>query len=277
VARFLRERSPQVKIVGVDIRGSLLYDTWKEGRMPTEPILKTYKIEGIGEDFIPSTLDLSLADEVVQVDDRESFLTARRLVREEGIFGGGSCGSAVAGLLKSRIVRDLKPDQTAVVLLPDTGSRYLSKFFDDNWMRENDFLPDDRSHVRVDEILRRKLGQELIKVTQQARMTDVVQLMKTHDVSQIPVVDGDGQLTGIVSEVDLLEHLVHSTHVHDPEETIAPMINPNVVSVTPDERLESVLSAFERGKQITVVEAGRPVGILTKIDVIDYLTGLKQE
>ena len=100
-ARYLKERNPNLKVVGVDIVGSLLYDTWKLGHVPTEPFMKTYKIEGIGEDFIPSTLDLSLIDEVVQVDDRESFLMARRLVREEGIFSGGSSGSAVAGLLKS--------------------------------------------------------------------------------------------------------------------------------------------------------------------------------
>lgn len=272
-ARYLKEKNPNVKVVGVDIMGSLLYDTWKLGRMPEDPYLKTYQIEGIGEDFVPSTLDLSLIDEVTQVDDRESFLMARQLVRDEGMFCGGSAGSAVAGLLKSKIVRGLKPDQIAVVLLPDSGSRYLSKFYDDNWMRENNFLPDDRSQIRVIDVLRKRMGRELIKVTPHARMTDVVNLMKSHEISQVPVVGDDGRLLGIVTEVDLLDHLINAKHVHDPEETIASMINPNAISVGPESSLESVLSVFERGRVILVVEDERPIGIITKIDVIDYLAG----
>lgn len=272
-ARYLKEKNPNVKVVGVDIMGSLLYDTWKLGRMPEDPYLKTYQIEGIGEDFVPSTLDLSLIDEVTRVDDRESFLMARQLVRDEGLFCGGSAGSAVAGLLKSKIVRGLKPDQIAVVLLPDSGSRYQSKFYDDNWMRENNFLPDDRSQIRVIDVLRKRMGRELIKVTPHARMTDVVNLMKSHEISQVPVVGDDGRLLGIVTEVDLLDHLINAKHVHDPEETIASMINPNAISVGPESSLESVLSVFERGRVILVVEDERPIGIITKIDVIDYLAG----
>ena len=273
-ARYLKSQNPRVKVVGVDIKGSLLYETWKQGRVPKDPYLKTYKIEGIGEDFVPSTLDLKLVDEVVQVDDRESFLMARQLVREEGIFSGGSAGSALAGLLHSKLVRALKPGQIAVVLLPDSGSRYLTKFYDDNWMRENNFLPDEKAQFQVMDVLQRKIGRELIKVTPDARMTDVVQLMKTNDISQIPVVDEDGRLVGIVSEVDLLDHLIHAQHVHDPEETIASMVNPNVASAGPRDSLENLLAIFERGRVVTVVEDGRPVGILTKIDVIDLLAGL---
>ncbi len=270
-ARYLKEQNPNIKVVGVDILGSLLYDTWKLGHMPTEPFLKTYKIEGIGEDFVPGTLDLSLVDEVVQVDDRESFLMARRLVREEGLFCGGSSGSAVAGLLKSQIVRALRPDQIAVVLLPDSGDRYLSKLFDDNWMRENGFLPTNWTGKTAADVLNSRERMGLITAQSDDRMTAVVALMKEYDISQVPVVDARGKLLGIVTEVDLLEHLLHAGHEHDPAETVASIINPNVITVALSASLESVLTAFERGKVVIVVEGERPVGILTKIDLIDLM------
>lgn len=271
--RYLKEQNPNIKLVGVDILGSLLYDTWRLGHVPQEPFLKTYKIEGIGEDFVPDTLDLSLVDEVVQVDDRESFLMTRRLVREEGIFCGGSSGSAVAGLLKSQIVRALEPDQIAAVLLPDSGNRYLSKVFDDNWMRENGFLEAGWLEKTVADLLDRRQRIGLITAHPDDRMTVVVALMKEHDVSQVPVVDAQGRLIGIVTEVDLLEHLLHAGHEHDPAETIASIVNPDFITVTSKASVESILTAFERGKVVIVVDDERPVGILTKIDMIDFVAG----
>lgn len=270
--RYLKEQNPNLKIVGVDILGSLLYETWKLGHVPEDPYLKTYKVEGIGEDFIPSALDLSLVDEMVQVDDRESFLMTRRLVEEEGIFCGGSSGSALAGLIKSETVHSLKPGQIAVVLLPDSGDRYLSKIFDDNWMRENGFLNYKQSQKLVGDLLQGHGRLPLVTAKLEDRITDVVEWMKQHDISQVPVVGEDGQLAGMVTEVDLLGHLLHAECAYDPEETVATVIDPNVTSVSPEESLEKILPFLERGRVITVTEENRPVGILTKIDLIDYLT-----
>lgn len=271
IGRYLKEQNPNVKIVGVDIEGSLLQDTWKLGRMPEDPHPKTYKIEGIGEDFIPSTLDLSLVDEVVQVSDRDSFRMTRRLSREEGIFSGGSSGSAVAGLLKSEIVRALPGDAMVVVILPDSGNRYLSKVFDDNWMRENGFIESEQ-HATVGDVLKARHNGKLITAYPEDRMNTVVGWMKQSDISQVPIVDTSGHLIGIVTEMDLLEHLLHASHVHDPEETVAALVNPNVVSVPTDTSVDAVLNSFERGKVVIVTQNDLPVGILTKIDLIDYLT-----
>lgn len=270
--RYLKEKNPNLKIVGVDILGSLLFETWKQGRMPVDPHPKTYKVEGIGEDFLPTTLDLALIDEVVQVDDRESFLMTRRLVREEGIFCGGSSGSAVAGLQKSKFVRALRPGQVAVVLLPDSGNRYLSKIFDDTWMRENGFVESSRQPETVATVLSSRKPIPLVTSHPDDRLTEVVDKMKEYDISQLPVIDGEGKLVGIISEVDLLDHLLHADHIHDPAETIGPLINPNVLTVEPSASVESVLPAFERGKVVAVTDGEKPIGMLTKIDLIDYLT-----
>ncbi|HEX9013819.1 MAG TPA: pyridoxal-phosphate dependent enzyme, partial [Anaerolineaceae bacterium] len=210
-------------------------------------------------------------DEAVLVDDRESFQMTRRLVREEGIFCGGSSGSAVAGLLKSECVRELAPGQTAVVLLPDSGDRYLSKIFDDNWMRENGFLASERGEETISDLLGQRRKLPVITTGPDELVISVVEKMKSHDISQLPVVDGEGQLIGLIGEVDLLDHLLHADHIHDPRETIAPLVNPNIRTTTPGASLESVLPVFERGQVVVVTEAGRPVGMLTKIDLIDYL------
>lgn len=268
VGRYLKEKDPAIRMVGVDPVGSLLLETWQEGRVPQDAHPKTYKVEGIGEDFLPSTLDLSLVDEVVRVGDRESFLWARRLVREEGIFCGGSSGTAVAAAVE--YARHLPAQRLVVVLLPDSGSRYLSKMYDDRWMRENGFLVPVWGESTLSEVVASKPAQRLISAQVDDRMTDVIHLLKEHGVSQVPALNPDGTLAGLVTEIDLLQHLLEPGHVHSPDETIAEIVRPARAVFPADTPLERVLPAILDGQVVVLAEAGRPIGILTKIDIVDF-------
>ena len=271
VARYLRERKPDIKIVGVDVVGSLLLDTWRNGRVPENPILKTYKLEGIGEDFIPSTLDLSLCNLVVQVNDRESFLMARRIVREEGIFVGGSCGAAVAGALKAIPQLNLTADHTVVVLLPDSGTRYLTKFFDDNWMRENGFLNTDWSQGTVGDFIQASPLRPVVTATPNEALGTVIKRMKQGDFSQLPVVNEDGTLQGIVSESDILSYMLDHPHAAINITAINPLIR-EAATVDESTPLNTLSDILQKAKAAVLVDERRRVhGVITMMDVIDFL------
>lgn len=269
VGRYLKEQNPNIRIIGVDPVGSLLLETWQQGRLPEGVYPKTYKVEGIGEDFLPSTLDLSVIDDVVRIGDKESFLWARRLVREEGIFCGGSSGTAVAAAM--RYAQNLPPDRLVVVLLPDSGSRYLSKFLDDKWMKENSFLETEWSETQLNDVMAIKPTHELITVYLNDRVTDVIALFKAHDISQVPVLNPDGTLAGLVTEVDLLKHMLEGGHIHSADETIAAIVSRTQAIFPSDASIETALPAIMEGQVALVTQDNRPVGILTKIDLLDYL------
>jgi len=270
IARYMREHGHAVRIVGVDPVGSLLYEAWRQGGPAGGLQTWTYKVEGIGEDFIPSTLDLSLVDEVHQVDDAEAFRWTRRLVREEGIFCGGSSGAALAGAL--RTARGLGPEHCVVVIFPDSGSRYLSKVFNDDWMREHGFLVTQRGRVPVGEVAEARGQAALITAGPQDRLLEVIGRMRQHGVSQLPVVDADGRLLGLVSEVDLLDHMLNSDHDHLPNETIAGMVNDQVSVAGPEDPLDQVLPDLLTRKVVVLTDEGRrPSGILTVIDALEFV------
>ncbi len=270
VGRYLKERNPDIQIVGVDPFGSILYELHRTGEY-TEA--ESYKVEGIGEDFLPGTTDLSIVDEIVQVSDRESLLMTRRLVREEGIFAGGSAGSAVAGALKYIQQHKLGPEAVVVIILPDSGSRYLSKIFDDDWMRENGFLDQVWSDVRAGDIQSKKESEAIYTARATDLLRDVVSLMKDHNISQLPVVNDDGKLVGLVSEIDLLNHMLLTDHVHQANETIESMINRDVPVVGANARLETLMSLVKDRAAVVIVDNKDQVeGILTKIDILGYLS-----
>jgi cystathionine beta-synthase len=271
IGRFLKAKNPDIRIVGVDIEGSILKEIWEnDGEIPEGVAATTYKLEGIGEDFLPSTTDLSVVDEIVRVNDREGFLWARQLVRQEGIFAGGSSGAALAGAI--RYCRKLDPDRLAVVLFPDAGGRYLSKLYDNKWMRENGFLELEFGEVTLGDLLISKSDKTLYTAKLGDPMREVMEVMRAHAISQMPVVGLDGALVGLIDEVDLLNHMLeHEDHSHD--EVVDGLVQHARAVYPPESTLDECMPSLTEGYALLVAEGGKPVGILTKIDVLDYVAG----
>jgi cystathionine beta-synthase len=273
--KFLREKKPGIKIVGVDPVGSLYYDFVKQGRI-TKAF--SYKVEGIGEDFFPSTMNLKILDDIVRVDDKECFLMTRDLTRLEGLFVGGSGGAAVAGAVKYARTMVERGEATTegrtariLVFLADAGHKYLSKIFNDDWMRENGFLEDSPGIGTVRDLL---LGKKpLITASPQARIRDVIDQMKALSISQLPVVDR-GRMRGIVGEVDVLRALVSGGKTLD--SSIVEVVEDDYATVTPNTKIELLQGVLADAKVAIVEDGDEVVGIVTKIDLIDFLAKLKR-
>jgi len=261
-SRYLKEQNPGMITVGVDPIGSLYTEYFRTRQLGEA---HGYKVEGVGEDFLPTTMDFSVVDDVIQVGDKESFLMTRRLVREEGIFCGGSCGLAVAGALRWIRANNLGLDKTVVVLLPDSGSRYLSKIFSDDWMRENGFL----ESGSVSELMATR-NRSLVTANCNDTVGAVIGRMKGDSISQMPVVDDAGKLMGLISEIDMLNYMLGGEGAVD--HPICDIISRDVATVRPDTSLDMLSEIAGKGAVAVVVnDDEQPIGIITKIDIIDYL------
>ncbi len=260
---YLKSKKPEVKIVGVDPIGSIYYDYFRTGKLTPA---HSYKVEGFGEDFIPGTMDFSMVDDVVRVTDKECFQWTRRLVREEGVYAGGSSGAAVCGAVRWA-ERQMKP-LNILTILPDGASKYLSKIFDDAWMKENGFLEPEYGGTVAD-VLGENRG-ALHAVEPGAKINQVIQLLKQQNVSQVPVVEGD-RILGLVSELDLLKSLVEGGATQN--STVGESVGTDFAILEPTNSAALLSELFAQGKTVLVQEDGRLMGILTKIDLIDFIAG----
>ena len=259
VAKKLKENVRGVHIVGVDPVGSILAGPGPIG---------TYKVEGIGYDFIPDVLDRNLVDEWIKTEDRESFLMARRLIRQEGMLCGGSSGSAVWAARK--VAERMGPGKRIVVVLPDSVRNYMTKFLDDRWMKENGFTESRWETNSVGDMLRNLPRRKLVAAASADTVADSVMAMKEHGVSQLPVID-EGRLVGIVTESDLLAKLVDGRA--SLASAVAEVMFRNVRTIHAREDASKLLEIFSEGLVGLVVDdQDELLGIVTKMDLVDVLT-----
>jgi len=264
--KFLKERKPNIKLVGVDPVGSLYFDFIKDKRI-TKPF--GYKVEGIGEDFFPSTINLDIIDDVVRVDDKECFLMTRDLVRLEGLFVGGSSGAAVAGAIK--YAKETGTKGNILVMLADGASKYISKIFNDDWMRENGFLDEDGPSLgTVRDLLGMRGGatQKVETASSNDTIVQVVGKLKEFGISQLPVLE-DGRLKGLIHESDLLKALVSGK---TQDSTIGQMVESDYATVTQETKVELLKNVLNDAKVALVMDGSDIVGVISKIDMIDFLS-----
>jgi cystathionine beta-synthase len=273
--RFFKEHKPAVEIVAVDVLGSIVYDKFKTGA--DVPAL-TYKIEGIGEDFIPGNYDFEVIDDMVQVRDQESFLMTRELLTREGIYSGVSSGAAVVGAIQwIEAQGDRLRGKKVLVILPDSGNRYLSKVYDDAWMREAGFLDEPSLGTVRDLIASLRLETGSVYTARSGeKVSNVIEMMKDNGISQLPVSDDHDYIKGMVTEASILSALYQGDC--QPGDSIETLMDSSVEFVEEGDNIEKISSLVALGKTPLVMgqDSDLPIAILTKIDLLSYLSQRRQ-
>jgi cystathionine beta-synthase len=270
IARYLKERLPGVEVVGADPEGSIY----------SSDEVRPYLVEGVGEDFWPATFDRTVVDRWIAITDRDSFATARRLAREEGILTGGSCGTALHAALQ--VAAELPPEKTVLVILPDGGRPYLSRFYDDDWMREHGMLERPGASPTVAQVLDAKMLEEpdiprLILVSTSQPVSDAIGLFQRYGISQMPVVrapNGDttalADIVGSIQERHLLDRVIRDGR--DVLETaIGEVMAGPLAIVAAHRRVEDAYRDLQAGPAVVVADGDAAAGVLTRADVLEYL------
>ncbi|MFN2450279.1 MAG: cystathionine beta-synthase [Candidatus Baltobacteraceae bacterium] len=258
-ARYLKEKNPKIHVVGADPEGSIY-----SGDTP-----KSYAVEGIGMSYLPETVDLKVIDEMVRVSDRDSFLMARRITREEGLLVGGSSGTAAVAAVK--LAQTLPEDAVMVVLLPDSGRGYMSKIFNDEWMIANGFIAEGKRRAVVGDVLRSKRPlPPLITVKDTDVVKDALELLRNYAISQIPVMRGHEQI-GSINDVAVMQAVFDQSDIlHKPVSEVMGRPFPVLDQSEEIERAYKLLTLANSA--VVVTDEDEPIGVLTRQDIISYLS-----
>ncbi|MFQ5639768.1 MAG: cystathionine beta-synthase [bacterium] len=263
--KFLKEKNPNMKVIGADPVGSILKEYFETKKMGQA---RPYKVEGIGEDIIPGTLHFEYIDEIHQVTDKQSFNIARRISREEGIFVGGSSGTAAFVALK--IAKNLPEDKVVVVIFPDTGERYLSRFYSDEWMQENRFF--DFEKISLKRVLEMKAGSlpAIVAIDPEDKVRVALEKMREFNISQLPVMEDDHAL-GSLEEGYLMAQVIEKNALMDsPARTVMQKCFPVIQFTGSVEETKNYLS--QKHPAVLIAEENKIIGIITKSDLLDFIT-----
>jgi cystathionine beta-synthase len=265
VSTYLKTKMPNLKTVGVDVEGSIVAQFAKTGDLSGA---RSYVIEGIGEDFIPENYDFKVIDDWVVVGDKESFLMTRALLKQEGIYTGGSGGAAVVGAIK--YAKTLKEPKKILVILPDSGNRYASKIYNDEWMMAKGYI-DSSFNVIISDLLKdlNKDGKEMISITDHATIGDAVKLMEQKGVSQLPVVHGD-IIKGVASEMALMKPLYNGEFALT--DSISLAYSNKFCTVDVNDLLSNVKDALLNKEVVIVTKNGKLYNLLTNIDILNFIS-----
>ncbi|HTU83614.1 MAG TPA: cystathionine beta-synthase [Candidatus Acidoferrales bacterium] len=258
-ARYLKEQNPNIHVIGADPEGSIY-----SGDIP-----RSYAVEGIGMSYLPETVDLRVIDEVVRVSDRDSFVMARRIAREEGLLVGGSSGTAAVAAVK--LAKALPKEAVVVVIFPDSGRGYMSKIFSDEWMIANGFLADAKRRATVGDVLRAKTPlPSLITVSHEDTVKTALDLLRQYEISQIPVMRGH-EVVGSINDVGVMQSVFdHADIIHQPVSDVMGRPFPALEQFEEIERAYKLLTLANPA--IVVLDDGEPIGVLTRQDIISFLS-----